>query len=67
MLLFNIKDIKLNVNNNSKMSKYNQILASLINDKFDLFNDKKDLHRKNLGFVEFDESLEIVRLRQNSL
>lgn len=67
MLLFNIKDIKLNVNNNSKMSKYNQILASLINDKFDLFNDKKDLHRKDLGFVEFDESLEIVRLRQNSL
>ena len=67
MLLFNIKDIKLNVNNNSKMSKYNQILASLINDKFDLFNDKKDLHRKDLGFVEFDEPLEIVRLRQNSL
>lgn len=67
MLLFNIKDIKLNVNNNSKMSKPNQILASLINDKFNLCNEEENLDNKDPGFVDFNESLNIVRLRQNEL
>lgn len=67
MLLFTIKDIKLNVNNNSKMSKPNQILASLINDKFNLCNEANSLDNKNLVFVDFVESMDIVRLRQNEL
>lgn len=67
MLLFNIKDIKLNVNNNSKMSKPNQILASLINDKFNLCNEENNQDSIDLGFVDFDKSMEIVRLRQNEL
>lgn len=67
MLLFNIKDIKLNVNNNSKMSKPNQILASLINDKFNLCNEENDLEIEDFGFLDFDKSMDIVRLRQNEL